>query len=61
MRLAVIERKARSLGITNTWKFSKRELVKAIQRAEGNFDCFATPHNKYCDQYLCCWRGDCLK
>jgi hypothetical protein len=60
MRLVDIEKKARGLGIKNTWQFSKTELIKKIQRAEGNFDCFGTSR-KACDQLACCWRADCLK
>jgi len=60
MRLTDIEKKARSLGIKDAWKFSKKELIKLIQRAEGNFDCYGTAVD-YCDQLSCCWRNDCLK
>ena len=35
------------------------DAVRAIQRAEGNFDCFATAI-VYCDQTDCCWRFACL-
>lgn len=60
MRLSEIEKKARSLGIKDTWKYSKKDLVRLIQRSEGNFDCFGTANN-YCDQFICCWREDCLR
>jgi len=60
MRLMEIEKKARSLGIKDTWKYSKKDLIRAIQRKEGNFDCFGTAVN-YCDQFACLWRQDCLK
>ncbi|MCM8781559.1 MAG: SAP domain-containing protein [Candidatus Omnitrophica bacterium] len=60
MRLSEIEKKARSLGIKDTWKYSKKELIKTIQRKEGNFDCFGTAQG-YCDQWSCMWRSDCLK
>lgn len=60
MRLSAIERKARGIGIKDTWKFVKKELIREIQRKEGNFDCFATG-KRYCDQPACCWRGDCIK
>jgi hypothetical protein len=60
MRLSEIEKKARSLDIKDTWKYSKKDLVKKIQKAEGNFDCFATA-TSYCDQLVCLWRMDCLK
>jgi len=60
MRLIEIERKARALGLKDTWKFSKKELIKQVQRKEGNFDCFANSTG-YCDQLACCWRDDCLR
>jgi hypothetical protein len=60
MRLIEIEKRARNVGIKDTWKYSKKDLVKAIQRQEGNFDCFGTATN-FCDQRTCCWRDDCLR
>lgn len=60
MRIAEIEKKAKGLGIRDTWKFSKKELIKNIQRKEGNFDCFGTAINS-CAQTACCWRPDCIK
>lgn len=41
-------------------KMTKGELVRAIQRNEGNFDCFESPINGECDQMMCVWRSDCL-
>ena len=41
-------------------KLSKLKLIHEIQRAEGNFDCFATPVAGNCDQISCVWRDDCL-
>ncbi|MEW6068678.1 MAG: SAP domain-containing protein [Nitrospirota bacterium] len=38
----------------------KDEIIRAIQRAEGNFDCFGTAIGGVCDQYNCTWRKDCL-
>jgi hypothetical protein len=60
MRLVDIEKKARTLGLKDTWKYSKKDLIKTIQHKEGNFDCFGTAAN-FCDQQACCWRDDCLK
>ena len=60
MRLAEIEKRARTLKIKDTWKYSKKELIKMIQRAEGNFDCFGSAIG-YCTQMACCWRSDCIK
>jgi len=61
MRLSEIENKARKIGIKNTWRFSKKELIRTIQKQEGNFDCFDTPVKQTCEQTLCCWRTDCVK
>lgn len=42
-------------------KMKKTEIIKAIQRAEGNFDCFGSASEaRYCDQQRCIWRKDCL-
>ena len=49
---------AKDLGV-GTSKLNKAELIKAIQLAEGNFDCFGTPVD-YCDQVDCLFRVDCL-
>jgi hypothetical protein len=40
-------------------KMSKTELIKSIQRAEGNIDCFAGQKASSCDQQHCLWREDC--
>ena len=61
MRLSEIEKKAKNLGIRDTWRLSKKELIRTIQRKEGNFDCFASGNSSSCDQYACAWRGDCVK
>lgn len=60
MRLSDIEKKAKAAGVKDTWKYTKKDLIKTIQRAEGNFDCFASAQGN-CDQMACCWRNDCLK
>ena len=41
-------------------KLNKTELVRSIQRKEGNFDCFASAANGDCDQFYCFWREDCF-
>ncbi len=60
MRLSEVEKKAKSLGIRDTWRLSKKELIRTIQKKEGNYDCFATARS-FCDQLTCLWRGDCIK
>lgn len=42
-------------------KMKKENIIRAIQRAEGNFECFGTAKAGVCDQYNCLWREDCLK
>lgn len=59
MKTKDIKKKAKSMGI-KAEKMSKTDLIRAIQRVEGNFDCFATAAD-YCDQSGCAWRNDCLK
>jgi hypothetical protein len=39
---------------------SKGELIRKIQRGEGNFDCYATASLGICDQSACLWRKDCF-
>ena len=38
----------------------KENIIRAIQRAERNFDCFGTAVSGICDQMNCLWRDDCL-
>ena len=51
---------ARQMGIRPT-RMEKAELVRAIQRAEGNFDCYGTATEEECDQEECLWREDCFR
>ncbi len=39
----------------------KENIIRAIQKAEGNFACFGTAVAGICDQADCLWREDCLK
>jgi hypothetical protein len=49
---------AHDMGI-KPGKLNKTQLVRTIQREEGNFDCFATAAIGNCDQGACLWREDC--
>lgn len=40
-------------------KLNKADLVRAIQRAESNPECFAIGALDQCVEYDCLWRGDC--
>ena len=54
-----VREKARTFGL-KVGKSRKIELIKNIQKVEGNFDCFATAVSGYCDQLDCSWREDCF-
>lgn len=58
MKMQEVQAKARQLGI-NSFGKSKAELIREIQRKEGNFDCFGSAKD-YCDQVSCTFRSDCL-
>ncbi len=51
---------AKSRGIRPEHMY-KTELIRSIQHAEGNFDCFARAKNGQCDQLNCRWREDCFE
>jgi predicted metal-binding transcription factor (methanogenesis marker protein 9) len=57
--MAEIKEKAKNLGINST-NLKKTELIRAIQRAEGNNTCYGTT-NGTCQWTECCFRSDCLK
>lgn len=59
MKIQKIRDIARSQGLE--WDNAEKvELIRAIQRKEGNFDCFATACGGVCDQTGCLWREDCF-
>jgi hypothetical protein len=49
--------KQRDLKVTN---MKKAEIIRTIQKSEGNTDCFATGIAHECGQLDCLWRQDCL-
>ncbi|MFP4657883.1 MAG: hypothetical protein ACLFMP_04250 [Desulfonatronovibrionaceae bacterium] len=57
--------KVRELGKKHGLSFkvgsTKVNAIRAIQRSEGNFDCFARAGNKYCDQENCLFYQDCMQ
>ena len=58
MQMKKIREIAATKGVT-PGKMSRTELIRAIQKAEGNSDCFATMHVNECNQANCLWRVDC--
>ena len=58
MKMQEVRRMAKDLGI-NSFGKTKAELIREIQRKEGNFDCFGSAQGS-CDQEACCFRSECL-
>lgn len=59
MKIQSIRKIAKEQGI-RTEKLGLTELIHAIQLAEGNFNCFGSAVNGYCDQSECLWKDDCV-
>lgn len=59
MNVQQIRALARDRGL-KPGSLNKTQLIRAIQRQEGNFDCFGRADSNYCDQADCLWRADCL-
>ncbi len=60
MDTSQILKKAEEIGIELGWRV-QTHLIRAIQRAEGNIDCYATDRNRICGEEGCLWREGCLK
>jgi len=58
MKMPEVRVKAKELGLKTSRK-RKADLIREVQRAEGNFDCFRSAADS-CDQLVCCWREECL-
>jgi hypothetical protein len=59
MNMQDVRERAKDIGL-KTGRMSKVELIKTIQLAEGNFNCFASAAESECDQLNCLWRDDCF-
>ena len=60
MKMQDIRNIAKERGLKVSSRINKTELIRSIQRAEGNTDCFGTEHVNICGQTSCLWREDCL-
>jgi hypothetical protein len=58
MKMAEVVSIAKAKGLTAFGK-KKEELIRRIQLAENNRDCFNRGESKTCGQTACAWRGDC--
>ena len=59
MRIQEIREIAGKMGV-KAGERNRTELIRAIQRAEGNADCYASRQGHECDQMNCYWRKDCI-
>jgi hypothetical protein len=59
MKMNEVRARAKVLGI-KAKNPSKGDLIRMIQAAEGNFDCFGSAGD-YCDQEQCAFREECLE
>jgi hypothetical protein len=58
MKVEEIKDKAKTMGI-KPGKMKKVDLVRAIQHAEGNTECYNSGNVATCGQDQCLWREDC--
>ena len=58
MKIQEIRTMAKKLGV-NSFGKKKPELIREIQRKEGNFDCYGRAEN-FCDQMECLFRAICI-
>lgn len=59
MLINELRKTAKIRGIKIARDMKKDEIIRAIQKHEGNFPCFGTAQG-YCSQEKCFWRQDCL-
>lgn len=60
MKIQQIRKIAKERGI-KTANLKRPELIRMIQKSEGNFDCYGSATSGFCDQVECLWRKDCLE
>mgnify|MGYP001826822916 CR=1 FL=1 len=60
MNMYEIKEIAKSRGLI-PGRLKKADLIRTMQREEGNESCFQTGQADVCDQDQCLWRSDCLK
>ena len=59
MNFNEVRKMAKDLGV-KTAKMTKADVIRAIQRAENNIDCYATDRVNDCYEDLCLWKSECL-
>ncbi len=59
MNLNELKKMAKGLGV-KPGNLKKPDLIRSIQIAEGNFDCYGKAEGD-CDQKDCLFRADCFR
>ncbi|MBI4655094.1 MAG: SAP domain-containing protein [Nitrospirae bacterium] len=59
MTIKELQNIAKKKGVKATNLNRKADIIRTIQRAEGNFECFGTVTTGVCSQTDCLWLGDC--
>lgn len=60
MNIKEIKAMAKKKGV-KTGKMQKAEIIRAIQKAENNLDCYGTDRVQNCNEQKCLWLADCVK
>jgi hypothetical protein len=60
MKFQEIRNMAKGMGINKYNNMKKIDLIRAIQKAENNIDCYGTQRVDSCQEETCLWRSDCL-
>ena len=58
MKFNGIRKMAKDLEIS-TYRMKKLDMIRAIQQAENNIECFGTERVDYCGEDSCLWKNDC--
>ncbi len=58
MNMSEIKEVAKDRGV-KVGRLKKADLIREIQEAEGNPQCFCTGFSEQCGQQGCLWRADC--
>ncbi len=59
MNFNEIRKMAKNMSI-NTYRMKKMDMIRAIQRAENNIECYGTQRVENCHEDGCSWRNECF-
>ncbi|HUU01966.1 MAG TPA: Rho termination factor N-terminal domain-containing protein [Myxococcota bacterium] len=59
MNFNQVKKMAKEMGV-NTNRMKKTDIIRAIQKAENNIDCYGTERAVGCMEESCLWRTDCI-